>query len=229
MKAFLLFVVVALGGLLALQWVGWPPETPGADTAPSAGDPVLAAGEAANPLDLLQPLADREEYAVVVERPLFTADRRPPPDVPEEAAPEPAADLSLDKVDLNAVLITPQESLAWVRDASSQEVRRVRPGEEVEGWAVRDILPDRVVLERQGDTNTLILRDYANMPPAAPRPQAPTPSRPQPQSKAQPQPKASPGAQPPPRVPTALQRPSPDNRNPRSKPNVERQRPPPQE
>ncbi|MCU0832881.1 MAG: hypothetical protein MUC77_00385 [Chromatiaceae bacterium] len=173
MKAVLAVLVLALIGVLTWQWTTWTPEVN--DSANALGGAVEpgARVEDDNPLARLKPLADREEYQVVVDRPLFSPTRRPLEDEPEQVEPEVAADGSLDRIDLNAVLITPDETLAWVMDASSREVRRLRLGDELEGWAVRDILSDRLVLERQGQTNTLVLRDYARQPPPPVRPRPP--------------------------------------------------------
>jgi hypothetical protein len=123
-----------------------------------------------NPLDLLTPLGEKEEYAVVTERPLFLPDRRPPSEEPEEAAPEPEPEKAtvLARLDLNAILISPAGSSAWIRDPANKNLVRLRPGDDLEGWSVQEILSDRVLLERQGQTDTLILRDYKNMPPPAP-------------------------------------------------------------
>lgn len=209
MKLVLGLIVVTLAGVLGWQWAGWPPQPPAPETRATAEPGQVPAPAPEDPLALLQPLDDKEDYAVVTERPLFMPDRRPPEDEPEDVAAEPLADQSLDQVDLNAVLITPSESIAWVVDAASREVRRVRPGDEVSGWEIRDILSDRVVLERQGETNTLVLRDYARMAPPPPRPPAAARSLP--------------------RVPTAAQRPSADNRNLRTRPNAPRPPPPRQE
>lgn len=170
MKAVLTLLILALLGVLTWQWTTWTPEIADSDGAPGGAVAPGAPGEDDNPLARLRPLADREEYQVVVDRPLFSPTRRPLEDEPEQAEPEVVTDQSLDRIDLNAVLITPNETLAWVMDASSREVRRVRLGDELEGWAVRDILSDRLVLERQGQTNTLVLRDYARQPPPPVRP-----------------------------------------------------------
>ena len=189
MRAVLILVVLALIGVLAWQWRSWPPEV--AESSAATGSAVAPGDrpEDENPLARLRPLDDREDYQVVTDRPLYSPTRRPPEDEPEQAEPEVATDRSLDRIDLNAVLITSEETLAWVMDASSREVRRLRLGDELEGWAVREILSDRLVLERQGETNTLVLRDYARQPPPPVRPRPPvrapqrnqpTPQRPAP-------------------------------------------------
>lgn len=184
MKTLLAVIAAALCGVLFLQWNNWRPTPPteaellpGAAITPSSPEPPTAG-------DLLLSSPPKEDYASVGERPLFLPDRRPPPDEPEgeEAEPEEASDLA--GTDLNAVLITPALVSAWVQTPSSSELVRLRLGDDFEGWTVSTIEPDRLVLERQGETNELILRDYASMraapPQAAPRRQtrrAPVPTR----------------------------------------------------
>jgi general secretion pathway protein N len=77
-----------------------------------------------------------------------------------------------------------------VKDPSAASLKRLRLGDEHAGWSVKDILPDRLVLERQGETNELLLRDFSKAQPApgtgpAPAAQNP-PARPPPAGQAQP-------------------------------------------
>ncbi len=171
MKWPLAILVAVLGAIVGLEWLGWPPSPPqqdGDDTKTSA--PGASATQAQkNPLDVLAPLEDKGQYAVIMERPLFLPDRRPPEEEPEEADPQtPEPDVNLSRIDLNAVLITPKETLAWVRDPAEKELVELHPGDELHGWTVKEIQGDRLVLERQGETDTLILRDYKNAPPPMP-------------------------------------------------------------
>ena len=118
-------------------------------------------------------------------------DRRPPPVEPEDAGrPEPEALTELDGMDLSAVVITPSTVSAWVRRPNTRDVVRLRLGDEFEGWTVQTIEPDRLVFERQGDTDELILRDYENAPP----PLLPSPRRFPPAAGRQP--KTPPGREP---------------------------------
>jgi general secretion pathway protein N len=177
----LALMALALAGVLAYQWSGWPPPPPTDEAhgahSPDGGDQA----ESLDPLARLGTPEPREAFASVTERPLFRPQRKPPEAEPEETpAPvpeaQPAADLAA--FDLSAVVITPGLLSAWVRDTKGQELKRLRLGDELEGWAVREILSDRLVLERQGERNELLLRDFSKSPhPVAPPPRArPTPA-----------------------------------------------------
>jgi len=172
LRPLLATLTVLLALVLVWQWRAWPPPAPGAgESGPATSQEPAATNAAEDPLAALTPLPDKEDYAVVIERPLFMADRRPPSEEEEnepEALPEPLSDLAA--IDLNAVLITPTLSMAWVRDPTSKTPVRKRVGDDLEGWSIMEILSDRILLERQGEKDTLILRDYENMPPPAPPP-----------------------------------------------------------
>lgn len=178
-------IVLALLGLLVLQWKDWPPET----SRPVAGEHAAAENGAASetppdPLARLKPAADRDSYASIVERPLFRPDRKPepPPEEAPTAASAPGTDLALDTLDLTAVMLTPTNVSAWVKDPSQPKLRRLRLGDEIEGWSVREILEDRVLLERQDEEYALVLRDYSKAPPTAapmPIPRRPPPRAPE--------------------------------------------------
>jgi general secretion pathway protein N len=170
-------IALGLGGLLYLQWSDWPPPAV-LPPAPAATGETQAAAEP-EPLVGLNPLEDMEEYAAIKDRPLFRPDRRPrveePEDATAEAPPEEAA--KLDGMDLAGVLLSPAGSMAWVRDPSQPAPVRVRTGEVLAGWTVTDIKADRLVLERQGATDTLPLRTFhapwaSPPPPPPPAPQA---------------------------------------------------------
>jgi len=181
MKLVLISVILSLGALLALEWIGWPPPpVPPPQTAGKEADAPGAAPGAESPLDALSSPEDKEQYAVVSERPLFRPDRRPAPEGPEaEQEPAPAEDAELSKLDLNAVIITPAKAIAWVRDPAETKLRDLELGDELKGWTVKEILVDRLVLERQGETDTLTLRDYQNTTPAPSTPLRQAPRTPQ--------------------------------------------------
>lgn len=176
-------IALALLGILALQWMGWPPPPVSTEPGDEAGLTTDAASDSSSP-DLMARLESkdsrdsRDNYVNIIEQPLFRPDRKPePPPVEDPAAaalPEESGELQA--LDLSAVLIAPPLVSAWVRDPSQPKLRRLRIGDDVLGWSVLDILEDRVLLERQGKQDALILRDYAKTPPA-PAPNA-NPRRP---------------------------------------------------
>lgn len=161
-------IALALLAILALQWLRWPPP---ARQSPTTEGPAVTASVAAPQPDLLARLESREtkeSYASLTEHPLFRPDRKPePPPEAEPAAPSGKDDAGLKLMDLTGVLITPSVVSAWVRDPSQPKLQRLRIGDDFKGWSVRQILEDRVLLERQGERDALILRDYSQMPPAA--------------------------------------------------------------
>ncbi|MTW22372.1 hypothetical protein [Allochromatium palmeri] len=170
-------VLVALGllAILTLQWLGWPPAAPLAEP----GDAPAVVEAVATPLqpDLLTRLATpdtRDNYVAIIEHPLFRPDRQPePPSDEQPAEPINEESVELSVFDLNAVLITPDMVSAWVKDPAQPKLRRLRIGDELQGWSVLNIQEDRVLLERQGQQDALILRDYSKPSPAA----APPPTR----------------------------------------------------
>jgi general secretion pathway protein N len=176
-KVLLSFAVMALGGLLVLQWRDWPPEPPNAaDAGVHAADetPIPDLNEAPVASELLPPPPAIEDYASVTDRPLFLPDRRPPPEEPTQEEPTQPEELTeLDGVDLTAVIITPSTVSAWVRRPGQRETVRLRIGDDFDGWTVKTIEPQQLELERQGETDQLVLRDYANAPAVTP----PTPIR----------------------------------------------------
>ena len=194
MKQAPLLVALILLAILTFQWIGWPPSTPW--SAPSSA-PAAATSTAqpAQPdwLAQLEAPDARDNYVSIVERPLFRPDRKPEPPADEATSPpvsEGATELTV--FDLNAVLITPDIVSAWVQDPAQPKLRRLRIGDDLQGWSVTDIQEDRVLLERQGQQDALILRDYSKPVPAT----APPPAR-----------KVLP--RPPPRVPARPESPKP--------------------
>ena len=179
----LLLLTLALAGVLIMQWRDWPrplPTTPMASVQPDAASADTGAA-AGSPTARLAPPESKETFASVAERPLFRPQRKPPDPPSAESPAEPVAEEagSLEGIDLSAVLISPGVTVAWIKDPNAPDLKRLRLGDEHAGWAVKDILPDRLVMERQGETNELLLRDFSQAqaaPPAAPAPAAQNPA-----------------------------------------------------
>jgi hypothetical protein len=101
------------------------------------------------------------QYSELVERPLFVEGRQPPEpsDEPTGEAAQPQAQASRPlSVTLSGVVITAQTRMALLRDNVTGEKARLKVGEELSGWRVQDIEPDRVVLARAGEVFEAELR-----------------------------------------------------------------------
>lgn len=101
----------------------------------------------------LEPLSHYEE---AIERPLFSPDRRPPAEPGAFVAPAPASEPARAPVpppDLDVL------GLAVDREAGGSalvrlrgQIRRVYPGEEIEGWRIARIDRDGLTLERDEES-----------------------------------------------------------------------------
>lgn len=183
-RGVLAAVTLALAGTLFMQWRDWPRSwstdvTPGPTPVETAG-----AGQQDGSLPATATHSEaKETYASVSERPLFRPQRKPEPPQSEQPEKPPVAekDGSLEGLDLSAVVISSRVTSAWIKDPNKPELTRLRVGDEQAGWSVKSILADRIIFERQGETNQLILLDFTKPPPSSgnpPTPARPTPARP---------------------------------------------------
>ena len=183
-RGVLAAVTLALAGTLFMQWRDWPRSwstdvTPGPTPVETAG-----AGQQDGSLPAIATHSEaKETYASVSERPLFRPQRKPEPPQSEQPEKPPVAekDGSLEGLDLSAVVISSRVTSAWIKDPNKPELTRLRVGDEQAGWSVKSILADRIIFERQGETNQLILLDFTKPPPSSgnpPTPARPTPARP---------------------------------------------------
>lgn len=116
--------------------------------------PPPTAGPAAAPQILPPP---REEFAESLERPLFSASRRPPPAAPAKNQADGRAQAqraAAGSLALIGTIIGPQTRIALIRNGSAP-TQRVTPGQSVEGWEIVEITKDRVVLRGGGSQQEL--------------------------------------------------------------------------
>ena len=143
-----------------------PPEAPTVGPSPAAAMPPLS-------------------VAALEERPLFTADRRPPkpasiaapvavspPPAPPPPPPLPEASTGLT---LLGIVNAPQGRVAIIRMKARGEVVRAAEGATVDRWELKQILTDHVILAVDGTTQEL------GFPPPAERRAGPGAGRPTPQ------------------------------------------------
>lgn len=108
-------------------------------------------------------LAELGEYATIVERPMFFADRQLPVieladggDAALDEAPEPAAEIEIPELGATVagIIITPETKLAMITDNSSNETLVLREGMAMAGeksaWKISSIRPRGVEFETDG-------------------------------------------------------------------------------
>lgn len=165
MKRLLLGIAILLLGLLLWQWRHWRQPLPRLETEAGAGlSELVSAPAVPDPAQAIPMLRPENDYLVVLERPLFLPERRPPPDEPIEDIPDDVTEevAELARLNVNATLIlSPNEASVWLRDPDRPDLVRLRLGDEYKGWTVAGIEPDYVVMERQGTTETLDLWDFS--------------------------------------------------------------------
>jgi hypothetical protein len=117
---------------------------------------VLCAKEAcaqtASAAGLVNPLAapSLDRLSATRERPLFTPSRRaPPPPLVASAAPVESA-ASPPSISLLGVIIAVEGPRAVINDMTRNKIVRVRIGDEIDGWKVRQIDERLLVLWRDG-------------------------------------------------------------------------------
>ena len=129
--------------------------------APAAGGGSAAAQEA-EPVFSLPPL---EDLSAIVDRPLFSQDRRSPADQMQTDAPAAASEPS-DSGEREIVLAgtatdQSERAVAILHDVSQGVQFRVWVGDEIEGWTVKAIRPRAVVLGTATEEVTVTLDEPA--------------------------------------------------------------------
>lgn len=132
------------------------------------------------------PLEPLDAYAVIGERPLFNADRRPLPppasDAPVEDAPPPPAPLD---VVLTSVILSGEFKVAIVLDNKGQRTQSVRVGSSLEGdqagWKLVELAPRKAVFEGPTGRSELDLRVFDGTGGQPPTAIAPPPGQPKPE------------------------------------------------
>lgn len=150
---------VAAAALLGFQlWRSDPPMVVTTEQPPAAeqAGPPSAAGERAAEFGL-QP---SEDYAEIIERPLFSRSRRPAP--PEDAKPTagaPGSEEAAGRIAVNGILLTGNRRIALLRFDNDPKVMHVAEGQEAGGWLIEKISADRVVV-RRGQQESEIVLDF---------------------------------------------------------------------
>jgi hypothetical protein len=158
-------VLLILAGLnvLAIAWLMevWP-ASDAIEVAPAPWAPgKIAAAETGLPAQ-----KNRNVYPATLTRPIFFKDRRPyaappppppPPPAPVVVAPPPPPVVTDPGFKLAGIAITDERKLAFLTLPSEGAGNWVSEGEEIAGWQVQQIFPERVTLQQAGQSIELLL------------------------------------------------------------------------
>lgn len=113
------------------------------------------------PEDARPPEPDIADYAVVVERPLFFAERTPylasEPDTPlTQPQPQTAPGLDI-PFTLSAIVISAGKRLAVIHYGRDNKQQRIALGQSIDGWTFTAIEPRSVLLKKGNATKNLEL------------------------------------------------------------------------
>jgi hypothetical protein len=146
---------------------------------PSTASPVQVGGQTpgATAQFSAPPLSTLTES---VERPLFSAGRRP--FSPEQPVVATASPIQKGEFALVGVSIRSDRRDALFRRNSTGALSWVGEGDKLEGWVVKTVQADRVILEQGGERDEIELWSAENKPPVAPpaRTNVPRPGSPPP-------------------------------------------------
>jgi hypothetical protein len=154
-----------LGGALWFETNGSAEEVKGTATVPPPkAAPAAPAGDA--PF-AMPPLADFAEF---IARPLFNESRRP------AAVPTAALAVPSSSFILIGIVLSSSGQHALIERGQPPKLERVTEGQEIDGWQVEAIRPDRVIIQRGTTREELKPKDRPPKATTAPARPAATPS-----------------------------------------------------
>jgi hypothetical protein len=110
------------------------------EAAPGASPPAAASARQAKAEPSAPPaMPPLQRFSAVTERPLFSPSRQPPLQAPDDS------EGAWSNFALAGIVITPDSREALIRHGKPPTIAHLREGQNLEGWVVRSILPDRVV------------------------------------------------------------------------------------
>lgn len=150
----LLTACVLFGVIVAFEWLALSRQN---DIA-TGNDAQPAATADAQPTRATYVAPDFEAFSEILERPLFTEGRTPPPEPTAEQAAvlKPGMQTKL-TMRLEGIALTPVARIAVVRDISSNTVLRLAEGATHQGWVVESVNATSATLKRGEQTHELIL------------------------------------------------------------------------
>ena len=157
MKALALYNLLAIAACAGLGYVVYLEMEQPVPSLPPVSTPTEVTEHVATPAQkTVFRMPSKTAFNQLAMRPPFSPTRRPPRPKPPEPVvqqPQPAAPArkwTEPQITLVGILINPQNSFAMVRKPDAVELLRVTKGENLDGWRVESVLPDRLLLSHQG-------------------------------------------------------------------------------
>ena len=172
-------IAALLALVVAGEWL-WPVPAPSVPPVPAPPDPQERVEDAMGETDMMLGFAPPAPYEEIAERPLFYKDRRPPPPPPADDQPvkkEPAGSSRVPRIKLHAIVGEGKRLEALVTLPGERTTSRLKKGDKVDGWRVKAVEPDRLVLSSRGHKEEIELRKYRPVPPQRIPPKRQTPRR----------------------------------------------------
>jgi len=164
MKKLYLAVVLSLAVILAWRFL-YPVERPVASKARNGNISSDVVEEALATLDIATGFMPAEIYPEIPARPVFFKERKPPEPYVQRtgekkaaAAPRPAG--APPRFTLSGIVEIGKETFALVKVPGGKGARRLKVGEEFDGWRVREISPDKLVMSNGSAEHEIPLRKY---------------------------------------------------------------------
>ncbi len=166
LSAYNLLALLTCGGLgyaVYAQTQAPPSSLP--ESVQLAEVPAIEAAAPAPPAAFRMP--PKNAFNQMATRPPFSRTRRPPRAKPapkpvvQKPAPVAAKTVAEPQVTLVGIMIQPGKSIAMVRKPGAEELLRLGKGEDLDGWLVEGVLPDRLLLSHQGKILELELSEAA--------------------------------------------------------------------
>jgi general secretion pathway protein N len=157
-------LAAGFGSLLALEWSA-PATSSAAAETPVPAKSAKAADPA--PAYSLAPLAT---FSAVTDRPLFSPDRRPAPQTGETPG-------SWSALVLAGIVVTPDARAVLIAHGSPAKLVHLQEGQSVDGWTVREIESDHVVVANGREQHELRFGKRQDDRPARGGPRAMTPTQ----------------------------------------------------
>lgn len=133
-------LAAGFAALVALEWSA--PVTP---SPIEASPPAAVASNEPAPVFTLAPLST---FSAVTDRPLFSPDRRPAPQASEALS-------SWSGLSLAGIIVTPASREVLIAHGNPAKLVHLQEGQSVEGWVVRAIEPDHIVVANGSEEHEL--------------------------------------------------------------------------